>query len=121
MRKIIQKLLLMRYLFKNECISCLNLTTKLKSSFQIHNDFKGKKMELYYRKKIICIVKWNDSKNVGNLYCLNGFHFLKRKAYLNLIKICEKKCFYGIVFSSEDTKILKFNQYRNVIRTIFYL
>ena len=47
---------------------------------------------------------------------------LKQKIKLESnIKVCENKCFCNVVMSSEDTKILEFNQYRKSDKVAFII
>ena len=52
------------------------------------------------------------SKNNGHFYCLNCLHSFRTKNKLELHKqVYENKDFCNVIMPSEDTKILKFNQY----------
>ena len=57
------------------------------------------------------------SKHHGDFYCQNCLHSLatkkKRKFHK---KICENKDFCNVLMPSEDTKILEFNQIKNLIK-----
>ena len=41
---------------------------------------------------------------------------LEQKTNLNRIKLCENKDFCNVIMPFEDTKILEFNQFENVIK-----
>ena len=57
------------------------------------------------------------SKNHGAFYCLHYLHYTegenKRESHE---KVCENKDFCNAIMSSEDTKMLKLNQYQNLMR-----
>ena len=60
------------------------------------------------------------SKHYVDLYFSNCFHFFRTKNKLESRKrICENKDFCSIIMPSEDTKILKFNQYQKSDKPIF--
>ena len=64
-------------------------------------------------KKLSALLRGVNSKHHGDFNCLNYFHSLATKSKLQSDKrACErKKDFCNIIMPSEDTKILKFNQY----------
>ena len=69
-------------------------------------------MALSCSEKIIGIIKRNNIKNNGDFYCLNWLHSFRTKSKLELHKkVCENENFLNLIMSSEDTKILEFNQY----------
>ena len=75
------------------------------------NDSKWRRMALSCSKKTINIIKRKTSKHHRGFYFLNCLLFQQR-TNMNLIKKFEKKKKKKILMSSEDTKILKFNQYQ---------
>ena len=61
-------------------------------------------------------------KHHGNFYFLNCLHSFRTEYKLKLPKkVCENKYFYNIVISSEETKILEFNQYQNSDKVPFLI
>ena len=64
-----------------------------------------RRMTLYCCENITCIIKRNNRKN-------------KLESHR---KICENKYFCNIVMTSEDTKILEFNQYKKSDETQFII
>ena len=63
-------------------------------------------------KKLSALLRGIISKNNGNFYCLNCLHFFGTKNKLESHKrVSENKSFCYVIMSSEDTKILEFNQY----------
>ena len=53
---------------------------------------------------------------------MNNLHWLRTKNKLESHKKgCEKKDFCNVVISSEDTKILKFNQHRKSDKALFVI
>ena len=57
------------------------------------------------------------SKNHDDFYCMNCLHFFATENKCESHKKVHKnKDFCNIVMPSEDTKILKFNQYKNIIK-----
>ena len=70
------------------------------------NDFKWRTMALSCSKKIICIIKRNNVKYVGDFCCLNCLHSFRTTSKLELRKkVCENKDFCGVVMPSEDKDI----------------
>ena len=62
-------------------------------------------------KKLSALLRGITSKNDGGFYCLNCLHSFRTQNKLESYKrVCENKVFYNIRMSSEDTKILEFNQ-----------
>ena len=60
--------------------------------------------------KLSALLRGITSKNYGDFYCLNYLHSLRTKNKLELHKrICKNFC--NVIMTSEDTKILEFNQY----------
>ena len=69
-------------------------------------------MALYYGKK--------TSKHHGEFYCLNNLQLLQQKTNVNRIKkLCKNKDFCQVIMPSEDTKILKLNQYQKYDKSRF--
>ena len=70
-------------------------------------------MALSCSKKLPALLKRIISKHHGDFYCLNCLHSFatenKRESHK---KVCENKDYCKIIMSSEDTKILEFNQYQ---------
>ena len=61
--------------------------------------------------KLSALLREITSKN-GNFYCLNCRHSFRIKSSLKSHKkVYENKDFCNVIVSSEDTKILEFNQY----------
>ena len=86
------------------------------------NDSKWKKMASYCRKKLSALLKNGDIYNNGDFYCLNCLHSFRTKNKLESHKkVYENKDFCNDVMPSEDTKILKFNQYQISCKTPFII
>ena len=67
------------------------------------------------KKKLSAFIKKND--NNGDFFCLTCLHSFRAKNKLDSHKeVCEKIYFSKVVIPSEDTKILEFNQYQNLIK-----
>ena len=63
-------------------------------------------------KKILALLRRITSKRHDDFYCLNCLHSFRTKHKIELHKkLCENKYFYNIFMTSEDTKMLEFNQY----------
>ena len=59
----------------------------------------------------MALLRGITSKNNGDFYCLNCLHSFRTKHKLKSHnKVCENKDFCNVIVSSEDTKILEFNQ-----------
>ena len=72
--------------------------------------------------KLSALLRGITSKDYVDLYFSNCFHFFRTKNKLESRKrICENKDFSSIIMPSEDTKILKFNQYQKFDKAIFLL
>ena len=70
-------------------------------------------MPLSCSKKTISIIKWNNINYNDDFYCLNCLNSFRTKIKLESHKkVCENKDFSNVIMASEDTKILKFNQYQ---------
>ena len=64
-------------------------------------------------KKLSALLRGITSKHHSEFYCLNYLHsFATKNKIESHKKVCENKDFCNIVMLSEDTKILKFNQYK---------
>ena len=63
------------------------------------------------------------SKHHGDFYCLNCLHSFVEEKLGSHKKVCENKDFCNIIMSSEDTKILEYNQYQqsDIAPFIFYV
>ena len=58
----------------------------------------------------------------GDFYCLNCLHSFRIKNELELHKrACENKDFCNLIMPSEDSKILKFNQYQKSDKALFII
>ena len=70
-------------------------------------------MTLSCSKRISALLRGITSKHHGHFYCLNFLHSFETEKKLELHKkVCEDKDFCRVIMSSEDTKILEFNQYK---------
>ena len=72
----------------------------------------GEKQRHYLAvKKLSALLREITSKNNVDFYCLNSFHSFRTKKRLEShTRVCENKDFCNVIMSSEDTKILEFNQ-----------
>ena len=72
----------------------------------------GEKQRHYLAvKKLSALLREITSKNNVDFYCLNSFHSFRTKKKLEShTRVCENKDFCNVIMSSEDTKILEFNQ-----------
>ena len=62
-------------------------------------------------KKLLPLIRGVTFKHYGDFYCLNCLHSVRTKNKLKLHNaVSENKYFRNIKMSSEDTKILQFNQ-----------
>ena len=79
-------------------------------------------MTLSCSKKIIGIIKRNNIKNNGDLYCLNYLHFFGTKNKLELYKRYVKvKNFCNVIMPSKDTRVLEFSQYQKSDKAPFII
>ena len=73
-------------------------------------------------KRLSALLREVKSKHHGDFYYLNCLHSFatenKRESHK---KLCEDKDFCYVVMSSEDTKILKFNQYQKSDKAPFVI
>ena len=72
----------------------------------------GEKQRHYLAvKKLSALLRGITSKNNADFYCLNSFHSFRTKKKLEShTRVCENKDFCNVIMSSEETKILEFNQ-----------
>ena len=64
-------------------------------------------------KKVIGIIKRNNILKSHRDFCLNCLHSFRTRNKLESHKnIWENKSFSSVILTSEDTKILEFNQYQ---------
>ena len=88
-------------MLKNEYTSCQHIKTHLKLR-KLNYSFNDSKRRL---------VALSRSKKIITLYCLNSVHSFKTKSKLeSRNNVCRNKDFCGIVMTSEEIKILHFNQ-----------
>ena len=72
-----------------------------------------RKIALSCSKKSSALLRGIISKNNGDFYCLNCFHYLRTKNNLESHeRVFESKDFCNVIMPSEDTKALEFNQYQ---------
>ena len=100
-------------------MSCLLFKTLLESrkTSYSYNDFKRRMITLSCSEKTIGIIKRNNNELFLN--CLHSFR-TKTKLESNK-KVCENKDFCNIVIPSEDTRILKFNEYKKFDKPPFII
>ena len=81
----------------------------------------GEKQRHYLAiKKPSALLRGIASKNNADFYCLNSFHSFRTKKKLESHKrVCENKDFCNVIISSEDPKILEFNQYQKSNKATF--
>ena len=72
------------------------------------DNFKGGQLHYLAVKKLPALLRGTTPKHHGDFYCLNSLHSC---AQLHKI-VCENKDFCNVIMPSEDSKILKFNQYQ---------
>ena len=79
-------------------------------------------MALSCSKKTIDILRGITSKHQFEFYCLNRLHSFatenKLKSYKN---VCKNKGFGDVIMPSEDTRILKSNQYQKSNKILFVI
>ena len=75
---------------------------------------KGRQLWHYLAvKKLSTLLRGTMSKHYGDFYCLKCLHSLRKRNKLEFHKkVCENKQFSNVIMSSEDIKILEFNQYQ---------
>ena len=111
-------------ILKNEKVyhACL---TKHNSNCEKHcffNDSKWEGMALFAVKKQSALLKGITSKHYGDFYCFIYLPSFRTKNKLESHKkVCENKEFCKVVMSSEDTKILEFNQYQKSDKAPFII
>ena len=83
----------------------------------------GEKQRHYLAvKKLSALLRGITSKNNADFYCLNSFHSFRTKKKLEShTRVCENKDFCNVIMSSEDTKILEFNQYKKSDKAPFII
>ena len=97
-----------------------NITQSVKVIFLMIPN--GKIWHHIAEKKPSALLKNGDIYNNDGLYCLNCLHSFKTKNKLESHKkVYENKDFCNDVMPSEDTKILKFNQYQISCKTPFII
>ena len=73
-------------------------------------------------KKLSALLRGITSKNKGDFYCLNSLFSFRTKNKLELHKrVCENEDFCNLIMSSEETKILEFNQYQKFEKAPFII
>ena len=74
-------------------------------------------------KELSALLRGTTSKHYGDFCCLNYFHFFRTKNKLEWHKkVCEKKKdFCNVIMPSENTKVLKFNQYQKSDKSSFII
>ena len=73
-------------------------------------------------KKLSGLLIGITSKHEDDFYCLNCHHSFRTKNKLESNKkVCGNKDFCNIVISSEEAKILKFNQYQKADKAPFII
>ena len=73
-------------------------------------------------KKLSALLRRITSKHYGDFYCLNCFHSFRTNNKLKSHKrVFENKDFCNVITSSEDIKILEFNQYQKSDKTPFII
>ena len=73
-------------------------------------------------KKLSALLTGITSKHHGDFYCLSCLHsFATEKKLKSHKKVCENKDFCDVIMSSEDTKILKFDQYQRYNKAPFII
>ena len=83
----------------------------------------GEKQRHYLAvKKLSGLLRGITSKNNADFYCLNSFHSFRTKKKLEShTRVCENKDFCNVIMSSEETKILEFNQYKKSDKAPFII
>ena len=73
-------------------------------------------------KNLSALLRGITSKHNGNFYCLNCLHSFRTKNKPESHKrACENKDFCNIIMSSENNKILEFNQYQKSYKAPFVI
>ena len=73
-------------------------------------------------KKLSALLRRIKSKYVDDFYCLNCLYVFRTENKLETHKIvCKSQDIWHIVMSSEDTKILEFNQYQKSDKAPFII
>ena len=73
-------------------------------------------------KELSALLREVTSKHHGDFHCLNCLHsFAREKKLESHKKVCENKDFYDVIVTSEDIKILEFNQYPKSDEALFII
>ena len=123
LRKITQQLLLMVCMLKKICF-LLMFQKRNREKQVILLMIPNREGQCHYLaiKKLSALLRGLTSKNNGDFNCLNCFHSFRTKNKLESHKkVCENKDFCNIIMSSEDTKILEFNQYQKPDKAPFII
>ena len=79
-------------------------------------------MALSFSQKLSALLKGITSTHHGNFYFLNCLHsFGIEKKLESHLKVYEDKDFSNVIMSSEDNKMLEFNQYQKSDKTSFII
>ena len=82
----------------------------------------GEKWHYLAVKKLSALLRKILSKHHSDFYCLNCLYSFRTKSKLETHKrVCENKNFYDVFMSSEDTKVLEFNQYQKSYKALFII
>ena len=80
----------------------------------------GGKWHFLAVKKLLALLRGITSKHYGNCYCLEFLYSFrtinKPESYKT---VCENKDFCDVTMTSQDTKILRFNQYQKSDKASF--
>ena len=77
-------------------------------------------MILSFSKKLSALLRGITSKHYHDSCCLNCLHsFIAKNKLEPHKKVCENKDFCNVIMSSEDAKILEFNQYQKSDKATF--
>ena len=89
---------------------------------------KDDKWHYFAVKKLLALLRGITSKHHGNTskhhdsYCLNSFYsFATENKIQSHKRVCEDKNFCSIITSSDDNKILEFNQYQKSDKAPFII
>ena len=76
----------------------------------------------YNQKKLSTLLRGITTKNHGDFYYLNWFHsFTTKKELQSHKRVCKNKEFCDVIMSSEENKILEFNQYQKSDKAPFII
>ena len=88
----------------------------------VKNKSNGEKWHYLAVKKLSALLRGITSKHHGDFYCLNYFHSFATGNKLQSDKrACENKGFCNVNMPSEDTNILKLNQYQKSDKAPFII